>query len=79
MATNKAFSVFSRKLLLYASWVPAVIFFNGNVGELMVVNGASMYPYLNTNYNESLSRDFCWVNKLDPAGNLSRGMLVSFW
>ncbi|RDL31433.1 LexA peptidase [Venustampulla echinocandica] len=87
MATNRIFSVFSgrtqpgqvlRKILIFTSWLPAVIFFNGNVGQIATINGESMYPYLNTSYNESLSRDKCWVNKLNPAGNLNRGMLVTF-
>ncbi|TVY35391.1 Mitochondrial inner membrane protease subunit [Lachnellula occidentalis] len=69
----------SRKLLIIASWVPAVVFFNENVGMVTFISGPSMYPYLNTNYNESQSKDACWVNKWKPAENLKRGMLVSFW
>ncbi|TVY80839.1 Mitochondrial inner membrane protease subunit [Lachnellula suecica] len=69
---------FGRTLFFWASWVPAIIFFNENVGEVTIINGPSMYPYLNTGYNESNSRDLCWVNKRKPAHNLERGMLVSF-
>jgi inner membrane protease subunit 2 len=66
-------------LLIFASWVPAVIFFNENVGETTKINGASMYPYLNTSYNESRKKDLCWVNKWNPGVGLERGMLISFW
>lgn len=66
-------------LLIFASWIPAVVFFNENVGEVHRITGASMYPYLNTNYNEGQSKDLCWVNKWNAGHNLQRGMLVSFW
>ncbi|TVY53846.1 hypothetical protein LCER1_G004072 [Lachnellula cervina] len=69
----------SRKLLIIATWIPAVVFFNENVGMVTFITGPSMYPYLNTNYNESQSKDACWVNKWKPTENLKRGMLVSFW
>lgn len=66
-------------LLIFASWIPAAIFFNENVGEVHKITGASMYPYLNTSYNEGQSKDLCWVKKWNAGQNLQRGMLVSFW
>ncbi|CAG8984090.1 hypothetical protein HYALB_00010590 [Hymenoscyphus albidus] len=66
-------------LLIFASWIPALVFFNENVGQVAKISGASMYPYLNTSYNEGRSKDLCWVNKWSPGQNLQRGMLVSFW
>ncbi|ESZ94201.1 hypothetical protein SBOR_5427 [Sclerotinia borealis F-4128] len=39
---------FSYWGIVIASWVPAVIFFNDHVAELHTINGASMYPFLNT-------------------------------
>jgi inner membrane protease subunit 2 len=59
--------------------VPAIIFFNDHVAELADVGGQSMYPYLNTGYNESQSKDICWINKWKPTENLQRGMIVAFW
>lgn len=37
-----------------------------------------MYPFLNTGYNESLTRDVCLVDKRRKGRDLERGMLVSF-
>ncbi|KAF4632284.1 hypothetical protein G7Y89_g5847 [Cudoniella acicularis] len=92
MASNRIFSAFSRltksgqffrsfsyKLFIFGTWIPAVIFFNDHVGEVTRINGASMYPYLNTGFNESNKKDLCWVNKMSPTKHLQRGMLVSFW
>ncbi|KAH8590262.1 mitochondrial inner membrane protease subunit 2 [Bisporella sp. PMI_857] len=70
---------FSYKYLTYLSWLPAVIFFNTHVGEVGLINGASMYPYLNTDFNETLSRNLCWVYKWNPTKDLGRGMIVMFW
>jgi mitochondrial inner membrane protease subunit 2 len=75
---GKSFHDFNYRLFIFMTWVPAVIFFNGNVGELTRINGPSMYPYLNTSYNEDLKKDLCWVSKWNPTRNLQRGMLVSF-
>jgi inner membrane protease subunit 2 len=65
-------------LFAVASWTPAIIFFNEHVGEIGIINGPSMSPYLNTGYNESLSKDITWINKWDPTRNLQRGMIVAF-
>jgi len=91
MAANRIFSIFSRssrsrqsfhefkyRLFTLATWIPAVIFFNENIGELATINGPSMYPYLNTSFNEDLTRDVCWVNKWNPTRKLERGMIVWF-
>ncbi|PMD54229.1 LexA/Signal peptidase [Hyaloscypha bicolor E] len=91
MASSRLFSIFNRKatkgkfvpefnyyLFSFVTWIPAVIFFNGNVGELCRINGPSMYPYLNTTYDEDLKKDLCWVSKWNPTRTLERGMLVSF-
>ncbi|PQE19271.1 mitochondrial inner membrane protease subunit 2 protein [Rutstroemia sp. NJR-2017a WRK4] len=61
------------------SWVPAVIFFNDHVAAFQFVNGPSMYPFLNNSYNESRTKDCCFVDKRSPYKDLQRGMLVSFW
>jgi inner membrane protease subunit 2 len=77
------FSPFVRDFAWYsfviASWVPALIFFNANVGEVAGVGGESMYPYLNPAFHAGLSRDICWISKRHPAKDLQRGMIVTFW
>jgi inner membrane protease subunit 2 len=91
MATNRIFSMFGQlsnyqhflfgsryTLFAIASWTPAIIFFNKHVGEIGIINGPSMYPYLNTGYNESTAKDLCWIKKWNPTGNLQRGMIVAF-
>lgn len=90
MASNRISSMFNRFshyrhffygsgyfLFATATWLPAVIFFNEHVGELGIINGVSMYPYLNTDFNTSLSKDICWINKLNPIKDLKRGMIVA--
>lgn len=70
---------FSYYSWVIATWIPAYIFFNTHVAETRIINGASMYPYLNSGYNESLTRDVGFVNKWNPLAGLRRGMLVTFW
>lgn len=62
-----------------ASWIPAAIFFKDNVGEIGEVGGESMYPYLNPTFNQGFVKDLCWISKRQPATNLQRGMIVTFW
>ncbi|KFY21163.1 hypothetical protein V491_03109 [Pseudogymnoascus sp. VKM F-3775] len=57
----------------------AVIWFNSNVGDVVWIQGGSMYPYLNTDINRSTKKDACWKNKWEPLEGLRRGMIVSFW
>jgi inner membrane protease subunit 2 len=69
---------FSRYLFGFATWVPVLIIFNTNVAEVTLIDGPSMYPFLNTRYNESLRRDLCLNWKLYAQDNLQRGMIVTF-
>jgi inner membrane protease subunit 2 len=69
---------FSWHLWRWATWIPPIIWFKEYVGEFTVINGPSMYPFLNENYNESLRRNVCWVQKLYAQDNLQRGMVVTF-
>ena len=90
MATNRIFSVFGRSVkspfvrdfayysFAFATWVPALIFFNNHVAKLGYIDGSSMYPYFNTAFNESLKNDLCVIKKWNPINNLQRGMIVSF-
>lgn len=68
----------STSTILILGWLPGLIFFNTRIAEIATINGASMYPYLNTSYNESLQRDQCLVWKWKPWQGLQRGMLVVF-
>jgi len=70
---------FSFRLLGFVTWIPAIAFFNMHVAELVWINGASMYPYLNTGFHQSLKKDICWVYKQNPIEGLQRGMLITFW
>jgi len=58
--------------------LPAVIFFNTHVAEFVSIAGESMYPYLNTSFNESLSKDWCLIWKWNAREDLKRGMIVAF-
>ncbi|KAL2065621.1 hypothetical protein VTL71DRAFT_3291 [Oculimacula yallundae] len=59
-------------------WIPAVIFFNDHVREIVWINGPSMYPFLNPSYNENLSKDVCLNDKWNPRENLQRGMIITY-
>lgn len=57
----------THKLLVFTTWIPALIFFNDHIGEHAFIEGPSMYPYINADHNRSLSQDICWVSKLPPS------------
>ena len=38
-----------------------------------------MYPFLNTDYNTSTTKDVVLVNMWNPSEGLRRGMVVAFW
>jgi inner membrane protease subunit 2 len=91
MASNRIFSLFNRGMLsgqtfrdflywpfVFATWIPAAIFFNDNVGNFTWITGASMYPFLNSNFNENLKPTICWMRKWEPTKDLERGMIVTF-
>lgn len=69
---------FSTYLLYGATWIPVMIWFNTNVAELTMIEGSSMYPFLNNNINEPLRRDLCLNVKLYAQADLARGMIVTF-
>lgn len=73
------FREFLYKTFFFVSWVPPLIFFNDHVAEVALINGPSMYPYLNSTFNDGLRKDVCWVNKWNPGRKLERGMIVTFW
>lgn len=55
-----------------------MVWFNTNVAEVTLIEGPSMYPFLNTNYNQSTRRDLCLNWKLYAQEHLGRGMIVTF-
>lgn len=55
-----------------------MIWFNTSVAELTMIEGSSMYPFLNNNINEPLRRDLCLNVKLYAQTDLARGMIVTF-
>lgn len=69
---------FSAYMIGLATWVPAIIWFNTNVAEVTVIDGPSMYPFLNDSINRSLRRDLVLNYKLYAQDNLARGMVVTF-
>jgi len=87
MASRHFSSVFSRSfardtswyLFGIATWFPVIYFFNSKIGTTAKINGASMYPYLNIDYDRSLQKDICYINKWLAKDNIQRGMIVSFW
>jgi len=38
-----------------------------------------MYPFLNTDYNSTTTKDVVYVNMWKPDRGLQRGMVVAFW
>ncbi|CAP71230.1 uncharacterized protein PODANS_6_5970 [Podospora anserina S mat+] len=69
---------FGHYLFRYATWLPAFIWFNSYVAQVTLVNGPSMYPFLNRGYNEGLGRDWCLVWKAGVREGLRRGEVVTF-
>ncbi len=72
--------VFARqfvcRLLGLATWLPVAIWFNSTVAEVTRIEGPSMYPFLNSQFNESLERDWVLNRKLYAQEGLQRGMVV---
>lgn len=65
-------------LLFYAGFLPIIATFHANVADLAKVNGASMYPFLNDNKDQSLGKHWFLNWKRGAAENLERGMVVTF-
>lgn len=53
------------------------MWFNLSVAEITTINGQSMYPFLNSKYNESLKTDYVLNYKLYAQRDLARGMIVT--
>lgn len=64
-------------LIGFATWIPVVAWFNLYVGELTLVNGSSMYPFMNEDKDSTLRRDVVFNCKWWPQEGLDRGMVVT--
>ncbi|KAG6017554.1 hypothetical protein E4U54_006302 [Claviceps lovelessii] len=64
-------------LVGFATWIPVVAWFNLYVAELTLVDGASMYPFMNEDKDSTLRRDVVFNYKWSPQEGLDRGMVVT--
>lgn len=67
----------TANLLGFATWIPVIAWFNTHVAELTVVDGASMYPFMNADRDSTLRRDVVFNYKWSPQDDLQRGMIVT--
>ncbi|KAM4060380.1 hypothetical protein HRG_014246 [Hirsutella rhossiliensis] len=65
------------QLVGLATWIPVVAWFNLHVAELTLVDGASMYPFMNADRDSTLRRDLFLNYKWAPQDGLERGMIVT--
>ncbi|KAG5981505.1 hypothetical protein E4U55_002882 [Claviceps digitariae] len=61
----------------FVTWLPVVAYLNMNVAEMTVVDGPSMYPFINEDKDSTLRRDVVWNYKWSPEKGLERGMVVT--
>ena len=63
-------------------YLPLFIYFHDHVYQIMPVTGPSMSPFLNSEFDSSLQRDYLLVS-MRPASTtlpaLKRGSVVAFW
>lgn len=64
-------------VLAFATWIPVVAWVNLHVAELTVIDGASMYPFMNEDKDSTLRRDVVFNYKWSPQDHLQRGMVVT--
>ena len=64
-------------LVAWATWIPVIAWFNLHVAELTMVDGPSMYPFMNEDRNSTLRRDMIVNYKWSPQDGLLRGMIVT--
>jgi len=65
------------QLLGFATWIPVIAWFNLHVAELTLVDGPSMYPFMNEDRDSTLRRDVILNYKWAPQEGLERGMIVT--
>ncbi|KAI0191839.1 peptidase S24/S26A/S26B/S26C [Xylaria flabelliformis] len=74
-----AFGHFGYYMFMFAATVPIVISFNTFVLELAWIRGASMYPFLNSEKDQTKRQDVVVNFKYNAQYSLKRGMIVTFW
>ena len=65
------------QLVGFATWIPVIAWFNLHVAELTLVDGPSMYPFMNADKDATLKRDVILNYKWAPQDGLERGMIVT--
>ncbi|KAI1431508.1 mitochondrial carrier [Xylaria sp. CBS 124048] len=70
---------FSYYVFMFAASVPVVISFNTFILELAWIRGASMYPFLNPEKDQTTREDVVVNFKYNAQYALQRGMIVTFW
>lgn len=66
-------------MFMFAASIPVVISFNTFVLELAWIRGASMYPFLNSEKDQTTRQDVVVNFKYNAQYALQRGMVVTFW
>ncbi|KAJ8129371.1 hypothetical protein O1611_g4260 [Lasiodiplodia mahajangana] len=74
-----SFGRFGYYMFMFAASIPAVILFNSFVFELAWIHGPSMYPFLNSEKDQTTREDIVVNFKYDAQYALQRGMIVTFW
>ncbi|KAI0404202.1 mitochondrial carrier [Xylaria palmicola] len=70
---------FSYYMFMFAASVPIVITFNTFVLELAWIKGPSMYPFLNSEKDQTTRKDAVVNLKYKAQDALQCGMIVTFW
>ncbi|KAI1274387.1 LexA/Signal peptidase [Xylaria sp. FL0933] len=70
---------FGYYMFMFAASAPVVISFNTFVLELAWIRGASMYPFLNSEKDQTTREDIVLNFKYNAQYALQRGMIVTFW
>jgi mitochondrial inner membrane protease subunit 2 len=70
---------FGYYMFMLATSIPVVVSFNTFVLELAWIRGASMYPFFNSEKNQTTREDVVLNFKYNAQYSLQRGMIVTFW
>lgn len=70
---------FGYYMFMFTASIPIAISFNTFVLELTWIRGASMYPFLNSEKDQTTREDIVVNFKYGAQYALQRGMVVTFW
>lgn len=76
---HAAFGRFGYYMFMCTASIPVAISFNTFVLELTWIRGASMYPFLNPEKDQTTREDVVVNLKYNAQYALQRGMVVTFW